>query len=135
MQVLLWDKQTQKKVRRDYGTAFDKDIFKKVGRILTEVRQRGDLAIRRFTREFDGLDLPLKRIQVAQGDINRAFEKIQIQFVPLLRQVTENVKGYYERELKQSFEMQGKDGVYLAKKYQPIDRVGIYIPGGTAPLV
>jgi len=97
MQVLSWDKQTQKKVRRDFSTHFDKGIFKKVNRILSEVRQRGDVAIRRFTREFDGLDLPLKRIQVAQGDINRAFEKIQVQFVPLLRQITDNVKEYYQK--------------------------------------
>ncbi len=135
MQVLNWDKQTQKKIRRDFATYFDKNIFKKVNRILAEVRQRGDLAIRRFTREFDGLELPLKRIQVSQGDINRAFEKIQVQFVPLLRQIMDNVKEYYERELKQSFEIQGKDGVYLAKRYYPLERVGVYIPGGTAPLV
>ena len=132
MQVLSWDKQTQKKIRRDYGHVFDKTIFKKVNRILAEVRQRGDLAIRRFTREFDGLDLPLKRIRVSQGDINRAFEKIQVPFVPILRQITDNVKEYYERELKQSFEIPAKDGVYLAKRYQPLERVGIYIPGGTS---
>lgn len=134
MQVLLWDKQTQKKVARDFSHAFDKDVFKKVTRILAEVRQRGDLAIRRYTRQFDGLDLPLKRIRVSQGDINRAFEKIQVQFVPILRKITDNVKEYYERELKESFEIQ-REGVYLAKRYQPLERVGIYIPGGTAPLV
>ncbi len=135
MQVLTWDKVTQKKICRDFNDAFDPKIFKKVNRILAEVRSRGDLAIRRFTREFDGLDLPLKRIQVSQGDINRAFEKIQVKFVPILKQITDNVTEYYERELKQSFEIRGKDGVYLAKRYQPLDRVGVYIPGGTAPLV
>ena len=135
MQVLLWDKQTQKKVARDFSHSFDKDVFKKVMRILAEVRQRGDLAIRRYTRQFDGLDLPLKRIRVSQGDINRAFEKIQVQFVPILRKITDNVKEYYERELKESFEIKRNDGIYLAKRYQPLERVGIYIPGGTAPLV
>ncbi len=92
MQVLTWDKQTQKKFARDYSHVFDKTVFKKVNRILAEVRQRGDFAIRRYTREFDGLDLPLKRIRVSQGDINRAFEKIQVQFVPILRQISDNVK-------------------------------------------
>jgi len=67
MQVLNWDKQTQKKIRRDYATCFDPAIFKKVSRILAEVRQSGDTAIRRYTREFDGIDLPLKRIAVTQG--------------------------------------------------------------------
>ncbi len=135
MQVWNWDKQTQKKVKRDFAFHFDKEIFKKVNRILAEVRQFGDVAVRRFTRQFDGIDLPLKRLQVAQSDINRAFETINVEFVPILRQITENVKEYYERELKQSFEITGKDGVKLAKRYQPLERVGLYIPGGTAPLV
>lgn len=135
MQVLNWDKQTQKKIRRDYATAFDPNVYKKVARILAEVRTRGDLAIRRFTREFDGIDLPLKRLSVSQGDINAAFEKIQVKFVPLLQQITQNVEEYYKKELRQSFEVRRKDGVYLSKRYQPLERVGIYIPGGTAPLV
>lgn len=135
MQVLNWDKQTQKKVKRDFAFHFDKEVFKKVNRILAEVRQFGDVAVRRFTRQFDGIDLPLKRLQVAQSDINRAFETINVEFVPILRQITENVKEYYERELKQSFEITGKDNVKLGKRYQPLERVGLYIPGGTAPLV
>jgi histidinol dehydrogenase len=135
MQVLLWDKHTQKKIRRDFASVFDKEIFKKVSRILSEVKERGDVAIRRFTREFDGIDLPLKRIRVSQGDINRAFEKIQVQFVPILRQISDNVKEYYGKEIQRSFEIGGANGVYLAKQYHPIQRVGVYIPGGTAPLV
>lgn len=135
MQVLNWDKQTQKKICRDFSQVFDPQIFRKVSRILNEVRTRGDVAIRRFTREFDGIDLPLKRIAVSEGDINRAFEKIEFKFVPLLKQISANVKEYYEKELKQSFEIKGKDGIYLSKQYQPIERIGVYIPGGTAPLV
>ncbi|HOW58837.1 MAG TPA: histidinol dehydrogenase [Candidatus Omnitrophota bacterium] len=135
MQVLNWDKTTQKKIRRDYATYFDTKVFKKVSRILSEVRQSGDLALRRYTREFDGIDLPLKRLAVTQGDINRAFEKIQVQFVPLLKQITENVREYYEKELKKSFEINGANGIYLGKHYRPVDRLGIYIPAGTAPLV
>jgi len=134
MQVLTWDKQTQKKVTRDFGNCFDPKVFKKVSRILSEVRSRGDLAIRRFTREFDGIDLPLKRIAVTQSDINRAFEKIQVKFVPLLRQIMANVEEYYKQELQKSFEIKS-DGVYLAKQYRPLERVGIYVPGGTAALV
>ncbi len=135
MQVLSWDKQTQKKVRRDYASFFDPKIFKKVNRILAEVRQSGDLALRRYTREFDGIDLPLKRLSVNQGDINRAFEKIEVQFVPLLKQISDNVREYYTKELQKSFEINGPNGVYLGKRYQAIERVGIYIPAGTAPLV
>lgn len=135
MQVLQWDKQTQKKIQRDFNHVFDKQVFKKVNRILAEVRQRGDLAIRRYTKQFDGIDLPLKKIRVSEGDINRAFEKIQVQFVPILKKIKENVTEYYEKELRPSYEITTADGVYLSKRYQPLERIGIYIPGGQAPLV
>lgn len=135
MQLVIWDKQLQKKLQRDFSHSFDKDIAKKVNRILAEVRTRGDAALRRYTREFDRVDLPLKKLRVSEGDINRAFEKIEFQFAPLLKQITENAKSYYEKELRKSLQVRGKDGVYLAKRYFPLRRVGIYIPGGTAPLV
>ena len=113
----------------------DKDLFKKVNKILQEVKTRGDQALIRYTRDFDGIELPLKRLAVSQGDINRAYEKIRFEFVPLLKQIRENVTAYYQAELKKSFSIQGKDGIYLGKQYRPLERVGIYIPGGTAPLV
>ena len=135
MQVFHWDKQTQKKLSCGFDAHFDKEVYKKVARILAEVRQFGDVAVRRFTRQFDGIDLPLKRLQVAQGDINRAFEQINVEFVPILKKITENVTEYYQQELKKSYEISGPDGSKLGKRYQPLERVGLYIPGGTAPLV
>lgn len=136
MQVLNWDKQTHKKIKRDFATVFDREVFKKVNRILSEVRERGDLALRRYTREFDGLDISQKRLKVSEGDINRAFEKIHMQdLVPILKQIQDNVSEYYQKDIPQSFDLCNPDGVRLAKKYEPLNRVGIYIPGGTAPLV
>src|SRR3989338_6473047 len=135
MHLAIWDKQLQKKFQRDFSQNFDKEVAKRVNRILQEVRLRGDQALRRFTREFDHVDLPLKKLRVSEGDINRAFEKIEFHFVPLLKQITENVKTYYQKELRKSYQVRGRDGIVLEKKYQPLGRVGIYIPGGTAPLV
>lgn len=135
MQVLNWDKQTQKKICRSFGASYDPQISKKVARIMSEVRTRGDVAVRRFTREFDGIDIPLKKLVVSQGDINRAFEKISVKFVPMLKEITANVEEYYQKELKQPFEVRRKDGAVLSKIYRPLERVGMYIPGGTAPLV
>ena len=99
------------------------------------MRLRNDRALLRFTREFDGIDLPLKRLAVTEGDINRAYERIEFKFVPLLKQIRDNVTAYYQTELQKSFSINGQDGVVLGKQYQPLERVGIYIPGGTAPLV
>jgi len=135
MQLLHWEKNAFRKLEKGIDGTIDKDLYRKVERILAEVRAKGDAAIRRFTKEFDRIELPLKRIQVTEGDINRAFEKIQVQFVPILKQITDNVTAYYQADLKESFEIKSKEGAYLAKRYRAIDRVGIYIPGGTAPLV
>lgn len=134
MQIINWDKQAMKRLNRPQGYDVDKDLFKKVNRILQEVKTRGDQALLRFTKLFDGIELPLRRLQVTEGDINRAYEKIKFEFVPLLKQIKDNVTAYYETELKKSFSIK-KDGIYLGKQYQPLERVGIYIPGGTAPLV
>ncbi|HLD56106.1 MAG TPA: histidinol dehydrogenase, partial [Candidatus Omnitrophota bacterium] len=135
MQIIHWDKQTPKRLARAGGYEVDKDLFKKVNRILQEVKAKVDQALLRFTRSFDGINLPLKRLEVNEGDINRAYEKVRFEFVPLLKQIKENVTAYYEAELKKSFSVKGKDGIVLGKEYRPLDRVGIYIPGGTAPLV
>lgn len=135
MPLLHWDKQSAKRLNRSCGYQVDKDLSRKVAKILQEVRLRGDRALLRYTRAFDGIELTMKRIAVSEGDINRAFERIEFQFVPLLKQIRDNVTAYYQAELQKSFSINGKDGVVLGKQYGPLDRVGIYIPGGTAPLV
>lgn len=135
MQFVKWDKTALRRMNRGAGVVIDKELFKKVNRILWDVQERGDLAIRRYTREFDGVDIPLKKLRVSEGEINQAFEKISFQFVPLLKLITENVQRFYEKDLRRSFKIRGKDGVMLGKNYSPLRRVGIYIPGGQAPLV
>ena len=114
MQVIQWHKNASKRLGQD--SSIDKNLSKKVERIIQEVRQRGDAALTRFTKEFDRIELPLKRIRVSEGDINLAFEKIEYQFVPFLKQIMDNVKKFYQAELKSSFEVHGKDGILLEKR-------------------
>ena len=135
MQVITWDKSALKKMNRSKEQEFDDDLFKKVHKILAEVRTDGDLALRRFTKEFDGIDIPLKRLRVSEGDINKAFEKVGYDFVPLLKEFQENATAFYEKELKKGYKIKSKEGSTLARNYAPLERVGIYVPGGQAPLV
>ncbi|MBU1862568.1 MAG: histidinol dehydrogenase [Candidatus Omnitrophica bacterium] len=135
MQVIYWDKNNPGKVDALAKQSFDNGVYKKVYRIMQEVAKRGDPAIRRFTKEFDGIDIPPKRMRVSQGDVNRAYEKIDVQFVTVLNRLIENVRRYYKKEIKKSYRIKSKDGSIVGKKYTPLERVGIYIPGGQAPLV
>ncbi len=135
MQVLQWDKNAQRKIDSLFQYRYDPVLFKKVNRILTEVFKKGDSAVRKFTKQYDGIDVATKKVRVTQGDVNRAYEKIDVKFVPIFNQIVENVRRYYKKELRKSYRIKTKDGAILGKKYTPIKRVGIYIPGGQAPLV
>jgi len=135
MQLISKEKFTQKKLNRFLSPEEERDLSRKVSRILQEVRLKGDLALRKYTREFDGVDLSLKRFKVSEGDINRAFEKVNRPFIPLLKYVQDNVSAYYQKELQKNYRIDIGDGAYLEKRFAPLERVGIYIPGGTAPLI
>ncbi len=112
----------------------DEKLSRTVRKIIRDVRKNGDKAILKWTKEFDKVRLPAKRIRVSEGDINRAYQKIDCNFIPLLRLAINNVREFYKKEKKGSFRTR-KNGAVLGRIEQPIERVGIYIPAGTAPLV
>ena len=91
MQVINWDKNGPKKIGRESGVTFDKNLTKKVNKILTEVQERGDVAVRRFTKDFDGIEIPLKKLKVSEGEINQAFEKISVKFVPFIKKILKQI--------------------------------------------
>lgn len=135
MQILNWDKGLLKKLPQIKKVSFDKDLFQKIHRILSEVREKGDGALHRFTKEFDGVEISSQRLRVSEANINAAFEKVDTDFVPILKHISESAEKFYRKDLPKSFRIKEKDGVVLAKQYKPLERVGVYIPGGTAPLV
>ncbi|MBI4431379.1 MAG: histidinol dehydrogenase [Candidatus Omnitrophica bacterium] len=135
MQVLTWDKNLLRRLPQVKRVSFDRDLFQKVHRILSEVREKGDAALNRFTKEFDGVDVSAQRLRVTEANVNAAFEKIDTDFVPILKHISEGAERYYQKDLPKSFRIKEKDGVTLAKQYRPLERVGVYVPGGTAPLV
>jgi histidinol dehydrogenase len=135
MQVVDKERFFSRGFNRFLSPEEERDLARKVMRIVHDVRLKGDLALRKYTREFDGVDIPAKRLRVTEGDINRAYEKINRPFIPLLKQVQENAIPYYEKEIPKNYRIDLKDNAYLEKRYSPLDRIGIYIPGGTAPLI
>lgn len=135
MQVLQWDKSTAKKIDAITKLIFDNVLYKTVNRVLQDVYQKGDTAVRKYTKIYDGVTITPKKMRVSQGDVNRAYEQIDVKFVSILNQIIENVRRYYKKELKKGYKIKQKDGSILGKKYTPLDRVGVYIPGGQAPLV
>jgi len=106
-----------------------------VYRIVEDVRCNGDEAISKYIRRFDKAKLKAKQFRVTEMEISAAFQNIPSDFVSCLKAVRENVSRFYKKQSKRSWKMKAQEGVVLGEKFDPIDRVGVYIPAGTAPLV
>ena len=110
-------------------------IEERVRAIVDEVHQQGDAALVRYTRRFDGVRLVPKQFRVTEAEISGAFQHLDPKFTLQLKSAIQNVQAFYLRPRLKPMRSVDGDGVVLGEKFDPIERVGIYIPGGTASLV
>jgi histidinol dehydrogenase len=134
MKIIRFD---SKKLEKIYERGFirQRRLEEKVKKIIDDVRLFGDEALIKYTRKFDGVKLQAKQLKVAEIEISGAYQGISPNFVSTLKLIIENVNHFYRKTLKKSWKIRGADGVILGEKYTPLEKVGIYIPAGTAPLV
>lgn len=104
----------------------------RVRTIVEDVRREGQAAVVRYTRELDGVFLPPERFRVTEEELVAAQESVNPQILSALRRAKENIIEYHRRQLPNSWFMTDKLGNVLGQIYRPLQRVGIYIPGGTA---
>lgn len=128
---------TSKELEKIYNRGLIKQrrIQDKVKQIIEDVRLFGDEALIKYTKKFDKVKLSARQIKVSDIEISGAYQNINPDFVSNLKIIIENINRFYRRTLKKSWRMKGGDGVILGENYTPLDRVGVYIPAGTAPLV
>ncbi|MBU0767240.1 histidinol dehydrogenase [Patescibacteria group bacterium] len=105
----------------------------KVQSIITDVRENGDAALMRFTKQFDGVDLD--KIQVQKNTIVQAKTDIPSNLLTSIQFAIENIKKFQSENLDVSRKVQVLKGVECWSRVRPIESVGLYVPGGTAPLV
>lgn len=110
-------------------------VEEKVKKIIEGVRSSGDDALLKYTRKFDGVKLMPRQLKVSEIEISGAYQNISPNFVSSLKTIIENINRFYRKALKKSWRIKDSDGVVLGENYKPLDRVGVYIPAGTAPLV
>jgi histidinol dehydrogenase len=110
-------------------------IEERVRRIVDEVCQGGDEALLRCTRRFDRVRLTPKQLRVTEAEISGAFQHLDPKFALQLKGALQNVQAFYGRPRRKPLRLLNGDGVVLGEKFDPIERVGVYIPGGTASLV
>lgn len=126
-----------KKLENIYNRGFlrRRRIEEKVKQIIEDVRLFGDEALLKYTKKFDRVKLSSKQLRVSQIEISGAYQNISPNFVSSLKVIIENVNKFYRKGIKKSWRMKAEDAVILGENYIPIEKLGIYIPAGTAPLV
>ncbi len=128
-------KETKKRIERIVNRRTlleDKRLEKQIKEIIEDVRKKGDRALLRYTKKFDGVSLSSKSLRVSKREIEDAKRSVDKDFIEALKKAYQNIKRYHEKQLPRSFKISPRKGVNLEERFQPIKRVGIYIPGGRA---
>ena len=108
----------------------DRRVTAAVTEILDTVRADGDAALREYTRRFDGVDAPVRSIP--RGQLEALAQKCSRRVYDALCRAAENIRDFHRRQLQQSWLTTREDGTILGQRVRGLDKVGIYVPGGTA---
>ena len=124
----------------NYGEVSNDEIFAReniasnvedvVSEIISDVRKNGDAALREYARKFDKAELDA--LEVTQAEIDEAFDAVEPEFLEILKEAAANICAFHEKQARTSFIINEKDGVVIGQKISPIEKVGLYVPGGTA---
>ena len=101
-----------------------------VADIIRTVREQGDKALFDYTARFDKAQL--SALQVTREEIDEARSLVEPRFIEILEKAAENIRCFHEAQRRQSFVLTGEDGVVMGQRIIPVDRAGLYVPGGTA---
>ncbi|MBO5945839.1 MAG: histidinol dehydrogenase, partial [Clostridia bacterium] len=123
-----------------YGEVSNSEIFARenisndvegiVKGIVADVIERGDTALLEYTARFDKAEL--ESLEVTEAEIEEAYSLVDAKFVEIIKEAAENIRGFHKRQVRNSFIISENDGVVTGQKVIPIEKVGLYVPGGTA---
>ena len=108
----------------------EKNVEDVVDGIIADVRARGDEALKDYALKFDGA--VIENLQVTQEEIDEAFAGMDPYFLETLRQAAANIENFHRQQVHKNFVINEKPGIVLGQKYTPIEKAGVYVPGGTA---
>ena len=123
-----------------YGEVSSEDIFVRteptfdvadiVTDIIDNVRKKGDKALFEYSEKFDKANLT--SLEVTEEEIEEAFSLVEPRFIEILRKAAKNIEEFHKKQVRNSFVLNETEGVVTGQKVTPIERVGLYVPGGTA---
>ena len=106
------------------------DVAAIVADIIADVKKNGDTAVKAYCAKFDKAELT--GLEVTPEEIQAAISQVEPEFLDILREAAENIRSFHSRQVRNSFVIADKPGIVLGQKITPIEKVGVYVPGGTA---
>ncbi len=123
-----------------YGEVANRDIFARmapeidvsgtVAEIIDNVRRRGDAALYEYCEKFDRAKL--ESLTVTREELDAAMDAVDPKFIDILTRAAKNIRAFHERQVRNSFIINQEPGIVVGQKIIPVDRAGLYVPGGTA---
>lgn len=105
---------------------------KTVAQIIATVKEGKNQALFDYTERFDHCRLTAETVQVCEAEIRAAYEKVDKELIRVMKRAKENIRAYHEKQVRNSWFDAKEDGTILGQKITPLDRVGVYVPGGKA---
>ncbi len=106
------------------------DVSKIVSDIIKDVQENGDGALIKYAEKFD--KALLTGVKVTEEEIEEAFNEVPQEFIEVLKEAAENITAFHLNQVRKGFEIKGENGIIIGQKITPIEKVGLYVPGGTA---
>ena len=103
-----------------------------VADILANVKEKGDEALFSYTKEFDKVEITAENIRVTEEEIKEAYEAVDASLLEVIKKALVNIRSYHEKQRQNSWFTSTENGTMLGQKVTPLNRVGVYVPGGKA---
>ena len=123
-----------------YGEMANEEVFARVvptfnvaeivSAIIDDVKENKDVALKGYAEKFDGVKLD--SLEVSQDEWDEGCKNVDPAFLGILQVSAKNIRKFHEKQVRQGFRIEEKDGVVIGQKITPIENVGLYVPGGTA---
>jgi histidinol dehydrogenase len=127
--------EAQAELRRICDRAHDEQVFNKeatVREVLQTVQRKGDEALLAYTLEFDKQSLSAEQLRVTGSELDAAYRQVPDKLIEAIRLAKKQIEEFHKMRVPQSWVHFGPDNTVLGKRYTPVDRAGLYIPGGRA---
>jgi len=110
-------------------------IYDKVSKIIKGVCDNGDSALVEYTKKFDKVKISPKELRISEMEISAAFNELDSSLITAFKVAIDNVTKFYKGQIPKTVRLKEDNGKTLVSRYVPLERVGVYVPAGTAPLV